>query len=463
MGKPETQEEKYKTMTEKPVSSLICRLAVPTIISMLVTSFYNMADTFFVARIGTSATAAVGVSFALMAIIQAFGFFCGHGSGNYISRKMGQHRFDEAQQMAATGFFTALALGTVIFLLGEILIDPLCRILGATETILPYARQYLRLILIGAPYMTASLVLNNQLRFQGSAFYAMIGIASGAMLNIALDPLFIFVFDMGVSGAALATIISQFVGFVLLLKGTTQGGNLRIRLRNVTFSKYYYSQIINGGMPSLCRQGLGSVATICLNLMAGPYGDAAIAAMSVVGRVMNLAASVVTGFGQGFQPVCGFNYGAFLYDRVKEGFWFCVKVATVILIVLSAAGYLLAPQVIQLFSKNDPQVIAIGTQALRWQCLTFPLCGWITICNMMLQTIGKSFRASLLAMSRQGLFFIPAVLLLPALIGIQGVEIAQPIADVCSFVLAIPLQLSVLHEMTVKQREAACAPLAAEG
>lgn len=423
MGKLESQEEKYKTMTEKPVSSLICRLAVPTIISMLVTSFYNMADTFFVARIGTSATAAVGVSFALMAIIQAFGFFCGHGSGNFISRKMGQHRFDEAQQMAATGFFTALMLGTVILVLGEIFIDPLCRILGATETILPYARQYLRLILIGAPYMTASLVLNNQLRFQGSAFYAMIGIASGAVLNIALDPLFIFVFDMGVSGAALATIISQLVGFVLLLRGTTEGGNLRIRLRNITFSKYYYSQIINGGMPSLCRQGLGSVATICLNLMAGPYGDAAIAAMSVVGRVMNLAASVVTGFGQGFQPVCGFNYGAFLYDRVKEGFWFCVKVATVILILLSVTGYLFAPQVIQLFSKNDPQVIAIGTQALRWQCLTFPLCGWITVCNMMLQTIGKSFRASLLAMSRQGLFFIPAVLLLPALIGIQGLKL----------------------------------------
>lgn len=463
MGKLESQEEKYKTMTEKPVSSLICRLAVPTIISMLVTSFYNMADTFFVARIGTSATAAVGVSFALMAIIQAFGFFCGHGSGNFIYRKMGQHRFDEAQQMAATGFFTALMLGTVILVLGEIFIDPLCRILGATETILPYARQYLRLILIGAPYMTASLVLNNQLRFQGSAFYAMIGIASGAVLNIALDPLFIFVFDMGVSGAALATIISQLVGFVLLLRGTTQGGNLRIRLRNITFSKYYYSQIINGGMPSLCRQGLGSVATICLNLMAGPYGDAAIAAMSVVGRVMNLAASVVTGFGQGFQPVCGFNYGAFLYDRVKEGFWFCVKVATVILILLSVTGYLFAPQVIQLFSKNDPQVIAIGTQALRWQCLTFPLCGWITVCNMMLQTIGKSFRASLLAMSRQGLFFIPAVLLLPALIGIQGVEIAQPIADVCSFILAIPLQLSVLHEMTVKQREAATDQTAVEG
>ena len=463
MGATQTQEEKFIHMTQEPVPHLICELAGPTIISMLVTSFYNMADTFFVGQVGTSATGAVGIAFSVMAVIQAFGFFFGHGSGNYVSRKLGAQEFDEAAKMAATGFVSAFMMGLVIMVAGLAFLDPLCHMLGATDTILPYARSYLGFILIGAPYMTASLVLNNQLRFQGSAFYAMVGIASGAVLNIALDPLFIFVFDMGVSGAALATIISQFVGFVLLLKSTTQGGNLRIRLRNVTFSKYYYSQIINGGMPSLCRQGLGSVATICLNLMAGPYGDAAIAAMSVVGRVMNLAASVVTGFGQGFQPVCGFNYGAFLYDRVKEGFWFCVKVATVILIVLSAAGYLLAPQVIQLFSKNDPQVIAIGTQALRWQCLTFPLCGWITICNMMLQTIGKSFRASLLAMSRQGLFFIPAVLLLPALIGIQGVEIAQPIADVCSFVLAIPLQLSVLHEMTVKQREAARAPQTLEG
>lgn len=451
MGKPETQEEKYKTMTEKPVSSLICRLAVPTIISMLVTSFYNMADTFFVARIGTSATAAVGVSFALMAIIQAFGFFCGHGSGNYISRKMGQHRFDEAQQMAATGFFTALALGTVIFLLGEILIDPLCRILGATETILPYARQYLRLILIGAPYMTASLVLNNQLRFQGSAFYAMIGIASGAVLNIALDPLFIFVFDMGVSGAALATIISQFVGFVLLLKGTTQGGNLRIRLRNVTFSKYYYSQIINGGMPSLCRQGLGSVATICLNLMAGPYGDAAIAAMSVVGRVMNLAASVVTGFGQGFQPVCGFNYGARLYHRVKEGFWFCVKVAAVFLLVIGALGFAFAPQLIALF-RDDPGVIAIGTVALRFQCVTFFFQAWITMSNMMLQTIGRTVPATFVAMARQGIFFIPLVWLLSlSPLGLLGVQMAQSVSDLLTLAAAVPIQLYVLRQMSQMQ------------
>ena len=449
MGKPETQEEKYKTMTEKPVSSLICRLAVPTIISMLVTSFYNMADTFFVARIGTSATAAVGVSFALMAIIQAFGFFCGHGSGNYISRKMGQHRFDEAQQMAATGFFTALALGTVIFLLGEILIDPLCRILGATETILPYARQYLRLILIGAPYMTASLVLNNQLRFQGSAFYAMVGIASGAVLNIALDPLFIFVFDMGVSGAALATIISQFVGFVLLLKSTTQGGNLRIRLRNVTFSKYYYSQIINGGMPSLCRQGLGSVATICLNLMAGPYGDAAIAAMSVVGRVMNLAASVVTGFGQGFQPVAGFNYGAKKYGRVHEATRFTILVGTVVMAVFSLVIFIFSPQILMAFRKDDAVVIELGSFALRAQCLVMPFCGVTTTANMALQSTGQSGRATFLALCRQGVFFLPLILILPRFCGVLGVQLAQPLADACTMAASIPFLVAFMRRLKV--------------
>ena len=454
MRKIETPEEKYRTMTEQPIPKLISRLAVPTMISMMITSFYNMADTFFVSQIGTSATGAVGISFSLMALIQAFGFFCGHGSGNFISRKLGQQRFEEAEQMASTGFFAALGLGTLIMIFGLLFLDPLCRILGATPTILPYARQYLGWILIGAPYMTASLVLNNQLRFQGSAFYAMIGITSGGVLNMILDPLFIFVFDMGVAGAAIATILSQFVGFLLLLKGTTQGGNLRIRLRNVRFNRHYVFQIVNGGMPSLCRQGLGSVATICLNLMAGPYGDAAIAAMSVVSRVMNLATSVVTGFGQGFQPVCGFNYGAFLYDRVKAGFWFCVKVATGVLLVLAVLGFVLAPQVIQLFSKTDPQVLDIGVRALRYQCVTFPLVGWITLCNMMLQTIGKSVRASIMAMSRQGLFFIPAVLILPLLLGITGLMLAQPISDLLSFLIAIPLEGSVLQEMTRKQKEA---------
>lgn len=453
MGAEEQRQQKFDRMTKTPIPRLIGELAVPTIISMLVTSFYNMADTFFVGKINTSATAAVGIVFPLMAMIQAFGFFCGHGSGNYISRQLGAHNFEDASKMSATGFVTAFVLGLGILVVGFLFTDPLLHIMGSTETILPYARSYMRIILIGAPYMTASLVLNNQLRFQGSAFYSMIGITTGAVLNIVLDPLFIFVLDMGVAGAALATIISQFVSFCLLIAGTFRGGNLRLNLRDFSPSLKYYQNIVKGGAPSLFRQGLGSFATVCLNLMAGPYGDAAIAAMSIVTRISQFAASVVIGFGQGFQPVCGFNYGAKLFKRVQEGFWFCVKFCTSVLLVAAVCGWLFSPNLIGIFLKTDPLVIEYGSQALRLQALTFPLVGWITIANMMLQTIGKTVKASLLAMSRQFLFFVPVILTLPGFLGILGVQLSQPIADFCSFLLAVPLSISVLREMSHEQEQ----------
>lgn len=451
MGAEEQRQQKFDRMTKTPIPRLIGELAVPTIISMLVTSFYNMADTFFVGKINTSATAAVGIVFPLMAMIQAFGFFCGHGSGNYISRQLGAHNFEDASKMSATGFVTAFVLGLGILVVGFLFTDPLLHIMGSTETILPYARSYMRIILIGAPYMTASLVLNNQLRFQGSAFYSMIGITTGAVLNIVLDPLFIFVLDMGVAGAALATIISQFVSFCLLIAGTFRGGNLRLNLKDFSPSLKYYQNIVKGGAPSLFRQGLGSFATVCLNLMAGPYGDAAIAAMSIVTRISQFAASVVIGFGQGFQPVCGFNYGAKLFKRVQEGFWFCVKFCTSVLLVAAVCGWIFSPNLIGIFLKTDPLVIEYGSQALRLQALTFPLVGWITIANMMLQTIGKTVKASLLAMSRQFLFFVPVILTLPGFLGILGVQLSQPIADFCSFLLAVLLSISVLREMSHEQ------------
>ena len=453
MGAEEQRQQKFDRMTKTPIPRLIGELAVPTIISMLVTSFYNMADTFFVGKINTSATAAVGIVFPLMAMIQAFGFFCGHGSGNYISRQLGAHNFEDASKMSATGFVSAFVLGLGILVVGFLFTDPLLRIMGSTETILPYARSYMRIILIGAPYMTASLVLNNQLRFQGSAFCSMIGITTGAVLNIVLDPLFIFVLDMGVAGAALATIISQFVSFCLLITGTFRGGNLMLNLRDFSPSLKYYQNIVKGGAPSLFRQGLGSFATVCLNLMAGPYGDAAIAAMSIVTRISQFAASVVIGFGQGFQPVCGFNYGAKLFKRVQEGFWFCVKFCTSVLLVAAVCGWIFSPNLIGIFLKTDPLVIEYGSQALRLQALTFPLVGWITIANMMLQTIGKTVKASLLAMSRQFLFFVPVILTLPGFLGILGVQLSQPIADFCSFLLAVPLSISVLREMSHEQEQ----------
>ncbi|MBQ8087290.1 MAG: MATE family efflux transporter [Clostridia bacterium] len=446
---PQTdQENKYYEMTESPVKPLVCRLALPTIASMLVSAFYNMADTFFVGRISTSASAAVGVVFSLMAIIQAVGFFFGHGSGNYIARALGAHDEDDAARMAATGFFSSLITGALIAIFGLIFLRPLALILGSTDTILPYAMDYMRIILIGAPYMTASLVLNNQLRFQGNAVYAMVGIVSGGFLNIALDPLFMFAFHMGIAGAALATIISQFMSFILLWFGTHRGSSIAIRFKNFTPTRDYYRSILNGGLPSLFRQGLSSVATICLNFAASGWGDAAIAGMSIVTRFMQFANSCLIGFGQGFQPVCGFNYGAKKYERVKEAFWFCVQLSAGVLVALAIVSFAFAPSIVRLF-RDDPAVVEVGAMALRLQCVTFPLASWIVMSNMMTQTIGKAVPASFLSMARQGLFFIPAVLLLPRIMGLLGLELSQAVADVITFAISVQLVLKILREMKV--------------
>lgn len=443
----ERQEQKFHQMTETPVSRLICRLALPCIISMLVTAFYNMADTFFVGMLkSNSATGAVGVVFSLMAIIQAVGFFFGHGSGNFISRELGRQNFEEASNMAATGFFSAIAAGALICVFGQLFLEPLATLLGSTPTILPYTKAYLRVILFGAPWMTSSLVLNNQLRYQGSAAYAMVGIASGAVLNIALDPLMIFVFHLGVAGAAWATIISQFVSFCLLLVGCSRGGNLHIHISRVQRKWAYYEMIVKGGLPSLARQGLASVATICLNRAIRPYGDAAIAAMGVVQRIAMFGGSAMIGFGQGFQPVCGFNYGAKLYQRVREGFWFCVKSSSLFLLAVSAAGFAFAPQLIALF-RDDPEVIACGTAALRFQCVTFFTTGWTVMSNMMLQTIGKTGSATFMAMARQGVFFIPLIYLLSHCFGLTGIQMTQSVSDCLAFLCAVPLSQRALREM----------------
>lgn len=443
----DAQDQKFREMTETPIEALVCKMAVPTVISMLITSIYNMADTFFVGRIGTSATGAVGVIFPLMAIIQAVGFFFGQGSGTYISRQLGAQHREEAARMASTGFFSSLAAGGVILALGLLFEEPLCRLLGATDTIYPYAISYMRIILFGAPYMTAALVLNNQLRLQGNAVYAMVGLVSGGLLNIVLDPLFIFNLNMGIAGAALATILSQLVSFCLLLCGVFRSGGVPIRLRLFSPSLQRYKVLAAGGLPSLLRQGLASVATVCLNTAAGPFGDAAIAAMSIVTRVSQFAGSALLGFGQGFQPVCGFNYGAKRFDRVAKAFWFCVRVSTVALVCIGAFGFFFAPQVIALFRAEDADVIRIGALALRAQCLALPLLGWVILCNMLLQNIALAVSASIVSAARQGLFFIPLVLLLPPLFGLFGVQLCQPISDACAFVLTLFFTVPVLRDL----------------
>ena len=440
-------QDKFTYMTTAPIPKLVTSLAVPTIISMLITAFYNIADTYFVGKINTQATAAVGIAFSVMAIIQALGFFFGHGSGNYISRKLGAKDTRSAEKMASTGFFCSLIVGVFVMLLGLLFITPLSKALGSTPTILPYTEKYLGIVLLGAPFMAASLVLNNQMRFQGNAVYAMIGIIVGAVINIGLDPLLMFTFGLGISGAAIATVTSQICSFLVLWVMEHRGNNIRISWANFTPTPDMLKEIVQGGTPSLFRQGLSSLATICLNHSAGMYGDAAIAGMSIVTRICAFINSFVIGFGQGFQPVCGFNYGAGIYERVKSGFWFCVRVGSLFLLVCSAIGFIFAPEIIETFRKGDPAVTAIGTNALRWQLVSLPLCAWIVLCNMMLQTIRKPVPATILAASRQGMFFIPLVWILPLFLGLTGVEITPAIADVCSALLAIPLTRKVLLEM----------------
>lgn len=441
-----TTEEKYHSMTTEPVPRLILKLALPTIISMLVTSLYNLTDTYFVGQISTQATAAVGVSFAVMSIIQAIGFFFGHGSGNFISRKLGARDTEAAQQMSTTGFVYAFLAGILIAVFGLLLLEPLCILLGSTPTILPYTKTYLGIILLGAPFFTSSLVLNNQMRFQGNAMYAMIGIISGAVLNVLLAPLLIFGFDMGIAGAGIATVVSQIFSFLLLLVMDYRSGGIYIRLSKFAPSWKLIDEIIRGGSPSLCRQGLACLATLLLNVAAGTYGDAAIAGMSIVTRVTFFIYAFLIGIGQGFQPVCGFNYGARLYKRVHEGFYFSVCTGFFFLLIISISAFYFAPQIIETF-RHDPEVVAVGVVALRFQLVILPFSAYNTMSNMMLQTIRFSGRATLLASARQGLFFIPLILILPHFYGILGVEICQSLSDTLTLLLTIPLTQPVLHSM----------------
>ena len=445
--KQKAKVDRYTYLTTTPVKRLVSSLAIPTVLSMLVTGIYNTADTFFVGRISTEATAAVGLVFSVMAIIQACGFFCGHGSGNFLSRKLGAGNRKEADEMASTGFALAVLLGVCISILGNLFLKDLARFLGASPATMEDTCRYMRIILMGAPFMTAQFVINNQLRFQGVAFYAMVGLMTGALVNIILDPILIFGLGLGVAGAAVATITGQIISFGILFWFSSQGENIHLHLKNVRFTPYYLLAIVNGGSPSLMRQGLSALATLLLNTTAGTIGgDAAIAGMSIVTRVMGLVSSALIGFAQGYQPVCSFNYGAKLTDRVKEGYYFCIQVGTVFLTLAGTLCYAFAPSIIGFF-REDPAVIEIGAAALRWQAIAFPLLATSMLSNMMLQAIGKGKKATLTASARSGLFFIPLILTLPRLLGIFGVEVSQAIADVFAFLLSIPMAQSELRKM----------------
>jgi len=453
MAEKESREAaQYRKMIETPVWKLISTLAVPTIISMLITGIYNMADTYFVSKLGTEASAAVGIMFPVMSIIQACGFTLGMGSASLISRRLGERKEKEASIIASTAFFTAILVGLCIAIFCTLFSSGIMRVVGASETILPFAVQYGGVIFLGAPFMCASFVLNNILRSEGKASFSMVALTSGGILNIFLDPVFIFTFGFGIRGAAVATVICQITSFLILLsfflrKKAVCSLSLSLAYKPINTDEGNVSTglsfvilwtVICTGFPSLCRQGLSSIATILLNRAAGTYGnDAAIAGMAIVTRVVMLIASVMIGIGQGFSPVCGYNYGAKRYDRVRKAFAFTVTASFIMLGIFSGVISIFARDIVSGI-RNDPAVIKVGTTALRYQLCLMPFHSIIITTNMLMQSTGHVKAATFLSCNRQGVFFIPVILLLPPLIGILGVELTQTIADALSAVAAVP-------------------------
>lgn len=433
-------------MTGAPVRGLILALCLPAVISNLVTTAYNLADTYFIGRLGTSQSGAIGIAYSVMTVFQAFGFFFGNGSGNSMSRELGKRNNERAARLLAVGFCGAVLGGLALAILGLSTLPHLVVVLGSTPTIAPYAIAYLTPILIAAPMVCGSFALNGLLRYQGLSLYGMIGLVSGALLNFIVAPLLIFVAGLGIAGAGIATAVCQTISFIILVTFAVRRGVVGLDLRKGKPDMLLVREIIGGGMPSLLRQGAGSLATTCVNLAANPFGDAVIAAMAIVMRVMLAINSIIIGLGQGFQPVCGYNYGAGLYRRVKEGYWFCVRLSTIALVIIAVAVAVLAPDIIGLF-RSDPQVIAVGTVALWMQCCTVPLNGFAMMSNMMQQTMGKTVIASFVAVCRLGLFLAPAALILAHCFGVPGVQAAQSVSDIISFIVTVPLQVHILRSL----------------
>ena len=441
------QDAKFVRMTTRPVGRLVTAMAVPSIVSMLVSGIYNLADTFFIGQIDTPSVAALGIVFSYMVLIQSVAIFFGQGSGNYISRALGRREIADAEEMAAVGLISSVLTGAILAALSFLFMRPILDLLGSTPTILPYATDYFSFILLGAPFIMGTFTLNNQMRHQGNALLSMIGIVSGAVLNIALDPILIFGMGLGIRGAGMATAISQFIGFCIMLGMTGRRGTLPLHIRQFKPTWRRYHDIAAGGLPSLARQGLMSISAICLNQMASLHGDAAIAAFSVVNRIAMLACAAMIGYGQGFQPVCGFNYGAGFFDRVRKAYWHSCSVATVYWTVLALLGWIFARPLVSLFRADDAEVVRIGSEVLRYQCYSFPLVGFITLANMYLQNIRRTIPAVIMASARQGIFFLPALFVGHALWGFTGVEIAQPLADAGAFLFAVPMVLVALRDM----------------
>lgn len=438
-------ERHYIKMTETPVSKLIILLGIPTTVSMLITSIYNLADTYFVGTLGKSQQAATGILFTLQCIIQAIAFMLGHGSGTFVSKALAEKNDKEATKYVSTAFFTGLLMGSLLTVFGLIFLRPFMALLGSTDTILPYAMDYGLWVLISCPFMVCSLVLNNNLRYEGKALYAMIGLVSGGLLNILGDYIFIRICNLGVFGAGMSTAISQIISFGLLLFFYLKMAQSTISLKAVSRKGREYLSILKVGFPSLIRQGLTSVSNGILNNLAKPFGDAAIAAISVINRFSSFVMCVGLGIGQGYQPVAAFNYQAKQYKRVKRGLLFTLAFGSGMVGLLALLGICFPEGIISVFQKNE-EVIQIGKAGLRIASVGVMFLPISVSVNMLYQSIRKAGTASFLSMLRSGLIFIPLVVIFSGVWGLNGILLAQPLSDFLAGAISVPFILYFLYK-----------------
>ena len=416
-------------------------------VTLLTTSAVNLSDTYFVSVLGSSATAAVGVAFAVQFFIQAIGFTLGMGGGSLVARARGAGEEEDCRRYASLSVLLSLLIGGLIAFAGLEFLDPLLRILGATQSIYPFAKEYLRLLLLSAPFICVSLSLSQLLRAAGNAALSMIGFCGGSILNLLLVPLFLFGFELGIAGAGYALLVGYVVSSLLLFCFTFSHHS-KIRLSPIIGKSFLQrcSSILITGLPSFCRHGFSGLATLLINNTAHAYGDSAIAAIAVVSKISLLSLSFCTGIGQGMIPVVGYHFGAKEHEKVRSAFRFSLILSSIIMFILSVVIFMLAPQLISLFRK-EAEIVRIGTVALRMQSLVFVLHGTITTATMLLQAIGKSAPSTVLACARQGIFFVPILFLIP-----QYFRFVQPIADILTFLLTLYL-LNRYKKITFSQRK----------
>ncbi len=460
MSETDKKASEYRRMTESPVFGLVLRLSVPTMFSMLITSIYNLADTYFVSSLGNAATGAVGVVYSVQSVIQAVGYGFGMGAQSLISRRLGEKKQEEANLFATSGFVAAFFAGILLMILGLVDLPGLMKLFGATETARPLACDYGFYILLGAPVFCSSFVLNNILRAEGKATFSMIGLCSGGILNIGLDALFILGLKTGVEGAAIATVISQIVSFFILLSFfLLKKSTVKLRLPALSKRPGDYLHIFRVGLPTVFRQSLGSVATTLLNIAVRPYGDAAVSAVSIANKIYMLLRSMLIGVGQGFQPVAGYNYGAKRYDRVKKAFSSALLLGTLYGVTVAVALFFFSGEILAIFRRGDSEVIQTGGEMLRYLSLSLPVLAYSTFVNQLYQSLGFVVPATVLASCRQGIFFVPLVLLLPVWIGLKGILMTQAISDLLTFFVSVPFHLLMIKRLNRAAAEESALPV----